>query len=113
MVLLDVEFFDFGAAHKFTIDVSALIAEANKYINHRYDIVLLDSRANVHCILYLNRLQNKYRGKMLTITFANSTQVETDLIDNMNIKIEYKGQISKIVLKDIYYIAEAHVTLIS
>ena len=50
---------------------------------------------------------------MSTITFANSTQVEIDLIGNMNIKIEYKGQISKIVLKDIYYIVKAYITLIS
>ena len=113
MALLDAEFFDFGAAHEFTTDVSAIIAEANKCINHRHDIALLDSGANVHCTPYLDRLQNKRRGKMLTITSANSTQVETDLIGDMNIKIEYKGQISKIFLKEVYYVAEAHVTLIS
>ena len=67
MALLDVEFFDFGATHKFTTDISAIIAKANKCINHRHDIALLDSGANVHCTPYLDRLQNKRRGKMLTI----------------------------------------------
>ena len=74
-----MEFFNFNATHKFTIDISALITEANKCINHKHDIILLDSKANVHCISYLDRLQNKYRDKMLTIISANSIQVETDL----------------------------------
>lgn len=31
----------------------------------------------------------------------------------MNIKIEYKSQINKIVLKDIYYVVKTYVILIS
>ena len=54
--LLDIEFFDFGTAHKFTIDVSALIAEANKCINYRYNIALLDLGANIYCTSYYDRL---------------------------------------------------------
>ena len=71
--LLDAEFFDFGMANELAIDVSALIDKANKYINNRHNITLLDSGTNVHYTLYLDRLQNKCRDKMLTITSANST----------------------------------------
>ena len=72
MQLLDAEFFDFSTVHKFTIDISTLIAKTNKCINHRPNIALLNFKANIHCTLYYNRLQNKYRGEKLTITSANS-----------------------------------------
>ena len=75
---------------------------------------ILDTGATIHCTPYLDLLFNVHTILKLTLTVANSEQLELRLAGDMRVDVpKTESEYSTIILKNVYYNSKLPFTLMS
>lgn len=73
----------------------------------------LDSGCSAHMTADFEVLQNIKKSSSLTITTANSQQMNTDSTGEVNLSLSVDKKLSSVKVSDIYYVPEINVNLLS
>ena len=105
----DVEMQDSEAVVSHHISLPAFTAISDQDQTH-----IIDSGATIHCTPYLNLLFNIHTTPAITLTVANSEQLELRLAGDMRVEVgKDDSKSSAITLKNVYYNSKLPFTLIS